>query len=297
MQPPNLQELIPPQAEQYIRRLATALTDAEGKLDVLLGRKLLSQDDAHNLYSAPVIRNALQANGVAPLNVANLPGILSQPQIPAVSAYNPNTAQTGGLYVSSSGALVTSTGVNNQTSQPIRASSVLSVYTQATLPVLASGDVGLQVYCSDYSHLLTWTGTAWSFGGDMPGRIEIFGVDPTPTTGWQLCDGTVVLYLQSDGTTASYTTPNLVANPSYLKLGASVSPITAPVNTGTKVTGITLPTTDVDSGPGTVVAAGVGTTVAAHTHTHTITTAITDPGHFHTPGEPQSIVFRPWFRR
>lgn len=119
---------------------------------------------------------------------------------------------------------------------------------QANLPTdLSTNDVGFLVSVTDYNHVLAWSGSAWTagFGWDTPGYIRGFQVDPSPTTGWKLCDGNgddgsaigvahPVTYLKSDGTLGSITSatvapcvPNLVGSAALLEFGSAASGITA----------------------------------------------------------------------
>lgn len=195
-------------------------------------------------------------------------------------------------------------------------SAQLITRTQAQLAALAltlkSNEAGLLVEVTDYRHILRWTGSAWEWGPGEDGRHDIVAlpVDPDSTVGWQLCDGTATTYLKGDGTTGSYTTPNLVSTPAYLKLGTPVTGINAAVApsfsgsaTDPASTGITA--TTAASGSGNIIfpsGAGVLVTLDSLGHTHPVT--ITDPTHDHTlsgsvgdDGEPANIVMRPWFRR
>jgi hypothetical protein len=105
--------------------------------------------------------------------------------------------------------------------------------TQSQLAALAAlltaNDAGLLTDVTDYAHVLRWTGSAWTYAdpSDPAGRVEGFLVDPSPTTGWQLCDGTAgVAYLKADGTTATLTVPDLVSaanKAGYLKFGSPAS--------------------------------------------------------------------------
>jgi hypothetical protein len=203
--------------------------------------------------------------------------------------------------------------------------------TQAALPAdLGTADGGFVALVNNYMHYLRWNGSSWGYAdSDVPGRVEMFWIDPSPVTGWQLCDGTDhVKYLKGDGTLVDLTgatrIPDLTSaanKAAYAKLGtpvagpvAAVAPgFTSGGNTGNSAIGIaatdsTTPgATGNDSGAGTVVAAGAGTTVATHTHTHTSAAhahALTDPQHNHTvpagavdaTGEPRNLVLRPWIR-
>ena len=165
--------------------------------------------------------------------------------------------------------------------------------TQSQLAALAAllgpADTGLLVDVTDYAHILKWTGSAWTYADptDPAGRIEMFLVDPSPVTGWQLCDGTAaVKYLKADGTTGTQTMPDLVsvaANAAYAKLGspATGNPVAAvaPNFTGTAQTFTTSP------------AQATGTVNA-----FTAPNPYTPAGTVDATGEPRFIVLRPWFR-
>lgn len=206
--------------------------------------------------------------------------------------------------------------------------------TQATLPAdLGTNDTGFIVQVTDFNHRLVWSGTAWGWapGDEGSGKGPIpFEIDPSPTTGWALYDGSTVTYLKSDGTTGSIALPDLTSaanKAAYLKLGSPDSGPNAAVaptvtggggNTGSATTGVTNPSATGATAPGAgsnnsasvAVQSGAGTTVAADPHTHTSAShthtigAPTDPGHVHTlgalsagtNGEPRNLERRPWFR-
>ena len=187
--------------------------------------------------------------------------------------------------------------------------------TQANLSTLAStfgpGNSGQLVYVTDYNHQLRWNGSGfdWGPGEDGSGYILPFLNDPSPTTGWQLCDGSATTKLNSDGTTSPVVVPNY-GTPSYLKLGSG-APVAGPT-APSGVSGATSAGTPsgTNSAPATgnnsanvVVAAGVGTTVAADPHTHTTTAPVFTGNalgtHTHTPGsiELERTQLRAWYRR
>ena len=159
----------------------------------------------------------------------------------------------------------------------------------ALAALLAAADTGLLVDVTDFAHILKWTGTAWVYADptDPAGRVEAFLVDPSPTTGWHLCDGTAsVPYLKSDGTTGTQTLPDLTSaanKAAYTKLGspASATPnaAVAPNFTGTPQTF-------------TTQAAQATGTVNAFVSPNPYTPA----GTIDTTGEPRNVVLRPWFR-
>ena len=209
---------------------------------------------------------------------------------------------------------------------------------QANLPAdLLSSDDGFLAGVINFNHVLLWgegsLAWGWAQGESGGGYIQGFAVDPSPTTGWALCSGTLgVTYLKFDGTTGTLNLPNLTGTAGYAKLGtpytgtvdAAVAPlITGSVASGTavfaagatgnSVTGASIPADTGANNTNVAVQSGAGTTVAADGHTHA-TGGLTDPGHTHTVadtghvhavgtlvngllGEPPHIVLRPWFRR
>jgi len=193
--------------------------------------------------------------------------------------------------------------------------STIITSTQGNLSTLAGtlgpGNTGQLVYVSDYNHMLRWNGTGfeWGPGENGSGYITPFLVDPSPTTGWQVCDGSATTQLNSDGTISPVVVPNY-GTASYLKLGSA-----APVAGPTAASGVTGATsagtpTGTNSNPDTgvnsasqEVQAGVGVTVAAHTHTHPTTAPVFTGNalatHTHTPGtlEFQRTQLKAWFRR
>ncbi|MBZ5578258.1 MAG: hypothetical protein LAP40_16975 [Acidobacteriia bacterium] len=201
-------------------------------------------------------------------------------------------SDTGLTYVSTSALWVYTAGMY----------TLVEASLAAYAATLGLTDIGTLVFVSDYLHVLKWGGLAWQWGPGETGSHPIVGHPFDPGSGWQLCDGTTVAYLNANGTTTNFTTPNLSGQ--YLKFnnagytgtaasGGTTADTTATNNaasTGVTVdgntTGITLPAnTGNDSGGGTAVQSGAGTTVATHTHTHT-EGSITDPGHAHTVTDP-----------
>lgn len=203
---------------------------------------------------------------------------------------------------------------------------VAGVYarTQSQLSTLAgaltTSDTGLRVNVTDYAHMLMWSGSAWLWApeddkraGEGPIMREI---DPAPTTGWHIYDGSTVAYLKADGTTANVTLPNLTSTACYAKLGTpnsgpnaptapgaaasgtgsigtSTTGITNPADTGTATTGITNPAFTANASTGITVGTnttsydvlqgvGIGHFVADDGHTH----AVSDPQHDHAVGSP-----------
>jgi hypothetical protein len=187
--------------------------------------------------------------------------------------------------------------------------------TQANLSILAGtltpANAGQLIYVTDYNHMLRWNGTGfeWGPGENGSGYITPFLNDPSPTTGWQVCDGSGTTKLNSDGTVSAVTVPNY-ATASYLKLGSA-----APVAGPTAASGVTGATsagtpTGTNSNPdtgnnsaSTIVAAGVGATVAADPHTHPTTAPVFTGNamttHTHAPGsiELQRTQLKAWYRR
>lgn len=165
--------------------------------------------------------------------------------------------------------------------------------TQANLATLAgllgAADTGLLVDVTDFAHILVWTGTAWTYADptDPAGRVEMFLVDPNPTIGWQLMDGTAnVKYLKADGTTGTITVPDLTSaanKAAYPKMGspanATPNAAVAPNFTGTPQTF-------------TTQAAQATGTVNAFVSPNPYTPA----GTIDTAGEPRNLIMRPWLR-
>lgn len=182
---------------------------------------------------------------------------------------------------------------------------------QASLPAdLVTSDNGFIAGVSNFVHRLRWDGPNatwnWAPGDGGSGYVQAFAVDPSPSTGWKLCNGTATTYLKSDGTTAALTPPDLLGSPAFLQFGspytgtvnAAVAPTIAgqPISTGLSSTGDTVTTTDT----GLIFKAGVdGGALASAVltpgpggHDHTLPTLTVD-----ADGFPPNVVMRPWFRR
>lgn len=115
--------------------------------------------------------------------------------------------------------------------------------TLANMPTdLGTGDVGFLFDVSDYSHVLQWTGAAWTWGpGDTgSGYYQLFEAAPSGygANAWQISDGSTVARLNSDGTTTNVALFDLTT-PAYLKGGlgssapAAASGLTTSVSAGT----------------------------------------------------------------
>lgn len=189
--------------------------------------------------------------------------------------------------------------------------------TQAELSGLAAiltlQDSGQLVYVTDYNHMLRWDGTGfqWGPGENGSGYISAFLNDPSPTTGWQVCDGSGTTKLNSDGTITAVTVPNY-GTASYLKLG-SAAPVAGPT-ASSGVTGATSggtpsgtnsnPDTGNDTDAGFLAAADAGgTLVALNPHVHTTVAPVFTGNalatHTHAPGtvELQRTQLKGWYRR
>lgn len=161
---------------------------------------------------------------------------------------------------------------------------------------------------------------AWGWGpcddlraGEGPILRE---VDPSPTLGWQLYDGSNnVTYMQSDGTTGVVTLPNLVAGYNnnanlsiFLAAGGSDSGINAPIrpalatevatfagnsqafsaagaNAGNDLNALT--------GPNPYTPAGTVSLAFVDANNN----AVSNSNAISNTGTPPNIVRRPWFRR
>lgn len=187
--------------------------------------------------------------------------------------------------------------------------------TQANLSALAGtltpANSGQLVYVTDFNHVLRWNGTGfeWGPGENGSGYISAFLNDPSPVTGWQLCNGTLTSKLNSDGSISAVTVPDY-ATASYLKLG-SAAPVAGPT-AASGASGATSGGTPsgTNSNPATGnnsanvdVQAGTGTFVAADPHTHTTTAPVFTGNalatHTHTIGtlEQQRTQLRAYYRR
>jgi hypothetical protein len=199
---------------------------------------------------------------------------------------------------------------------------------KATLGV---GDTGLRIYVQDFDHALQWNGQnfQWAPLPDKPAYIKGFEADPNPINGWALCDGSATTYLNPDGTTTPFTTPNLIASPVAMKLGPvaslnQVNPAKPPTFTGDAAQGIVdAPVLAMDPyqpagliGPPpfsqTVGVQGGSLSAATGTHSHPFTGQIAVlTGKNSAPafnGQPvtgklssdtdlPNVTQRPWFRR
>ena len=157
---------------------------------------------------------------------------------------------------------------------------------------LGTNDTGFLNFITDYSHLLYWTGSAWTWApaDDGSGYYRLCETAPAGfgASAWQICDGTgPIPRLNADGTTTNVTVPNL-ATAAYLKGGTSAAAVAAAGGLTTSVSGgtpagtVSAPT--FTGTPGTTgtnstnqeVQVGLGVTVAADGHTHSITPAGTN---------------------
>jgi hypothetical protein len=189
-----------------------------------------------------------------------------------------------------------------------RTQAQLAALAAAIAAALTTNDVGLLVEVTDFRHILRWTGTAWSWGPGEDGRHDIAAcpVDPDPTTGWALCDGSATTYLKSDGTTGNYTTPDLIGAGAgaYLKLGDTVAGPTAASAPALSMDSYT-PAGSVAAIAATTAGAisagtgGVFASVSSHGHPAPAFTGTpaTLTGSVSSDGEPRNLVLRPWFRR
>ena len=170
---------------------------------------------------------------------------------------------------------------------------------------LAAGDTGVKVYVTDYAHTLVWSGSGWTWAPEddlRAGEGPIYReVDPSPSTGWHLYDGSVVSYLRSTGALGSATLPDLTGtNAAYVKAGGSNSGPTAavaPTFSGT-FTG-TADTTGVNNMTILVIPAATGLPdfLTGDSHTHPFTPSGTIAGTVTSTGEPRRLQRRAFFRQ
>jgi hypothetical protein len=95
----------------------------------------------------------------------------------------------------------------------------------ALVATFTTHDVGAVIDVVDYNHRLLWDGSAlsWAPGDTGSGYIAAFLVDPSPTTGWHVCDGTSANVLNYDGSVSSVVTPNLDGNSAFLQFKSTSS--------------------------------------------------------------------------
>lgn len=85
----------------------------------------------------------------------------------------------------------------------------------AALAALGTNDAGFLFWVTDFRHLLRWDGTQWSWAPGEQGSDFIvqfvsgpLASDGSTLAGWQVCDGSTVQMLNSDGSLSSVTVPN-----------------------------------------------------------------------------------------
>lgn len=376
MEAPSLGSLLPSKVLQYLQRLASAITANETDISRISKSGFITSRQVQSNVDPTFLRNELQANGQAPLNVTNLVGKLAQPQlagVPQVSAlpaYNNPLAQDGALVRFNGLLYFFDQSVDPGVWKPVAGVGVFLVGTHAqrisatytpptfypngsifyetdrTLLYISNGgfweylsgvfditfaaiaaltatltvhDVNLRLFVTDYDHGLKWLGTTlkwtWAEGDRQGGYVSDYAIDPDNVfSGWALCDGSATTWLKITAGVLSipaFTTPNVVGSPAFKKLGAAytgaIVPPVAPTATGITASGNANIPSVTSTGNSTSIAvpqgAGAAIVVAANPHTHDV--AVTDLGHTHaltavpisSTGEPQAIVFRPWFRR
>lgn len=190
-------------------------------------------------------------------------------------------------------------------------------------------DLGARVNVTDFAGQLQWTtannANGWAWGPDdcrMHGMGPILAeVDPSPTTGWQLYDGSNnVTYLQSTGNTGTVNLPNLsgggAGNSAFLESGqvnSGINPAVAPILTmnsytpqGTVPAGSNVTTNSANAV--TSVTGVIGLIVTQGNFVTTVSgggggggnlngTPVTLTGNISNNGQPASLVRRAWFRR
>jgi hypothetical protein len=145
----------------------------------------------------------------------------------------------------------------NANTAAINAIPGVNVWPLASQPSLGVSDAGYLAFVSDYRHFVRWSGTLWTFApGDVGnGFFRPYAVVPQEGA-WALCDGSVTDYLVVRAaalSVASFTLPNLLGTPAYLKAAAAY---TGTINAASGSTGT-----------GT---SGGGTTGTESAHTHNV---------------------------
>lgn len=112
------------------------------------------------------------------------------------------------------------------------------ICTQATFPLLNAGNKGSFIYVTDYAHWIYWDGTTPVFADGGSDYYTVANAAPS-AIGWHAVDGSVVNYLNADGTLTSKTLVNVAGTPAYLKVGPGTDTLNSPVAptfTGTPAT-------------------------------------------------------------
>ena len=323
-------ERVSREADVAMRRAFEALYSLRARVEEVAVQK--------KPISIQQIRADLQASGSTPLNVTQLLGSDSLAAIDQdVHANRPDaaTAPLGKLFWETDRTTLYIVGTVGGAQAWVYVAGEFLV-TQPNLPTdLATGDTGfIAAVLTDFNHRLRWTGAAWDFApGDVGGRFITGFVGAPPGGGWQLCDGTATSFLNANGTTTAFTTPNLTGH--YCKFAAAYV-ATAAVSGDTGITVATnqaasagtpsgtnsSPTflgDSVNTGPESATQAvftGAGTTVTGSPHVHSVTPtgAVSAPtftgnalgthnhtqdNHTHTPGSQElaRTTLIPYMRR
>lgn len=125
-----------------------------------------------------------------------------------------------------------------QVLQPLLAAQLTAltavVNTFANQPSgLGASDAGLLFYCTDYNHVLRWSGSVWGFAPGDPGN-HFYSVRPGPPqeVGWVEATGAATDYLTVGGaalTLTAFVPPNVAAG-YYLKTAAAYTGALVPVS-------------------------------------------------------------------
>jgi hypothetical protein len=169
---------------------------------------------------------------------------------------------------------VVASGVNARYWRPSRG-TMRAVLANAPTD-LGAQDAGFLFYATNYYRLYRWTGSAWTYAdSELPEKF-ITTYPGTVPTGWALCDGSSVTVSKSDGTTQSFTTPDLTGQ--YIKGGTytgSVVAAVAPTVGGTlgdagsgAAVAVTVSGSVGAASGSTTVQSGGGASVASSGHTH-----------------------------
>lgn len=183
--------------------------------------------------------------------------------------------------------------------------TLVQTYKQLNIPRgLGGTEKGLLIRVdSPYNHLLIWNADKWIFADEGSNYIALFRAAPTGP-GWQLCDGSNIDFLNSDGSKSGlFNIDNLTTNPAFLKAAAAYTGVinpAAPVTiTGTTGTGFAI-LGGSNSNPATTANLGAALVLPSAGHSHP------DSGHTHgvgtlagTPtGDPvANLLLLPYFRR
>lgn len=283
--------------------------DMNGRRVINAGRAV-SDFDYATLFDVNRIIEGLttKQSESGPVGLLNAAGVV---RFGAFATRGASTAHVNEIFVATDLDYIawSSTGASWVYAYGMRSVAQADIATFAAL--LGTNDARVLLEVTDYTHVLKWSGSAWNWGPGESGAHPIEGHPVDPGVGWGLCDGSTYAYLQADGTTANFTTPDYTTA-AYVKFG--ISSTIGPTAAGGVVSSESAHTHGVDPPPTTSGNNSAGTTVdnngggstvsvAADPHTHSTDIASFTSGagsaHDHGPNtlELRRTLLKAYFRR